>query len=267
MNTRRIFGLVLRYLYLYRRSLPRLIEIFYWPTLELVLWGFITLFLSNSEMFGNSTFVTNVLQFLIGAIILWEVFLRSSLGVSIGFLEELWSKNLFNLFVTPLNEHEFLAGILATGFIKIFASFIVTSIIAWLLYTFNIFSLGPSLLPFVLNLLFSGWVFGIFATAVILRYGVGAEVLAWGIAFAIQPFAAVFYPVSVFPQWLQSIAGFLPLSHVFEGMRSVITTGQIPVTELAWAFGLNFGYLFAAVSFFMYMFRIARQRGYLLRTE
>lgn len=267
MNLRRVYATVLRYMYLYKRSLPRLVEIFYWPTLELLLWGFVTIFLNKVTVTGAPLVVVNVLSFLIGALILWEIFSRSSLGVSIGFLEDLWSRNLINLFVSPLKQIEYLAGILTISFLKVIVTFIVTVVLALVLYAFNVFVLGPALLPFVLNLLISGWVFGIFATAIILRYGVGAEVLAWGVTFALQPFAAVFYPVSIFPGWLQNIAALLPMSHIFEGMRTVLTTGQVPVSQLIWAFGLNALYFVLAIGFFLHIFRVARQRGYLLRTE
>ncbi len=216
---------------------------------------------------GKRILFIAVLSFLLGALILWEIFSRSSLGVSIGFLEDLWSRNLINLFVSPLKQTEYLAAILTISLLKVIVTFAVTVILALILYAFNIFVLGPALLPFVLNLLISGWVFGIFAIAIILRYGVGAEVLAWGITFALQPFAAVFYPVTLFPGWLQQVAAFLPMSHVFEGMRVVLSTGSVPVDQLVWAFLLNLVYLVGAVGFFLYIFRVARQRGYLLRTE
>jgi ABC-2 type transport system permease protein len=141
----------------------------------------------------------------------------------------------------------------------------VTVALAWLLYSFNIFIMGLALLPFVLNLMVFGWAIGVTTTAVILRFGQKAEIMAWGLAFLFQPFSAVFYPVSVLPQWLQQIAWWIPATPVFEGMRAVIKSGAFPWPELLWSLWLNILYLTTAVLYFYYTFHVARQKGLLLR--
>jgi ABC-2 type transport system permease protein len=260
MKFYRIFAIVIRHLYLYKRSLSRLMEIFYWPLLDLMVWGFITLYLDQFK-----AQLPNFLAFFLGALILWDILYRSQQGISISFLEEVWSRNLLNLFVTPLRPGEFLVATMMISIFKLFTAAVVTVALAWLFYSFNIFIMGVALLPFVLNLMVFGWAIGISTTAVILRFGQKAEIMAWGLAFLFQPVSAVFYPVSVLPSWLQHIAWWIPATPVFEGMRSVILSGDFPVQELLWSLWLNLLYLTAAVLYFYHTFHVARQKGLLLR--
>jgi ABC-2 type transport system permease protein len=260
MKLYRIFAIVMRHLYLYKRSLSRLMEIFYWPLLDLLVWGFITLYLDQFK-----AQLPNFLAFFLGAMILWDILYRSQQGISVSFLEEVWSRNLLNLFVTPLKPGEFLVATMAISIFKLFTAAIVTVALAWLLYSFNIFIMGLALLPFILNLMVFGWAIGVSTTAVILRYGQKAEIMAWGLAFLFQPVSAVFYPVSVLPTWLQHIAWWIPATPVFEGMRAVITSGVFPVRQLLWSLFLNLLYITTAVLYFYYTFHVAKQKGLLLR--
>lgn len=260
MKVHRIWALVSRHLYLYKRSLPRLMEVFYWPLLDLLLWGFITIYLK--EFKGN---LPDYVTFFIGALILWDILFRSQSGISISFLEEVWSRNLLNLFVSPLRVSEFLVSTMLLSIFKVIAISIVSAILALTFYSYNILSIGISLLPLVINLLIMGWAIGIITTAVILRYGQQAEILAWGLAFLFQPVSAVFYPVDVLPGFLQQIARFVPSSHVFEGMRGVIKEGRMPVNELIWASGLNAVYLASSIIFFNWIFKIVKVKGSLVK--
>lgn len=260
MRIERILAIVLRHLYLYKRSLSRLMEIFYWPVLDVLVWGFITVFLAQSgEGFPN------YLAFFLGAMILWDILFRSQQGISISFLEEIWSRNLLNLFVSPLRPGEFLIATMLISIFKLIAAALATVLLAWWLFSFNILIMGLALVPFVLNLMMFGWAIGITTTAVILRFGQKAEIMAWGLAFLFQPVSAVFYPVSVFPEWLQKIAWWVPATPVFEGMRSVVQSGDFPLEMLLRSFGLNLLYLTVALGIFYTMFHIAKQKGLLMR--
>ncbi len=260
MKAHRIAAIALRHLYLYKRSISRLMEIFYWPLLDLLIWGFITIYL---EQFQGA--LPNFLAFFLGALILWDILYRSQQGISVSFLEEVWSRNLLNLFVSPLSPAEFLIATMLISLFKLLSAAFVMAILAWLFYSFNIFLIGVALIPFALNLILLGWSIGILTTTLILRYGQKAEILAWGLAFLFQPVSAVFYPVSVLPLPLQKIAWFIPASHVFEGMRSVIRNEGLPIGHLVWAFGLNACYLVASLLLFYHVFEIVKQKGLLLR--
>src|SRR2546429_8374348 len=260
MKLHRIVALLTRHLYLYRRSLPRLMEIFYWPFLDLVVWGFITVYLMRFQ--GQ---LPGVVTFFLGALILWDVLFRAQQGITISFLEEIWARNLMNLFASPLKPSEFLAATMAMSVFKVAAVSIVMVVAALVFYSYNIFVIGLSLIPFVLNLIVAGWTIGVLTTSLIMRFGQEAEVLAWGMVFLFQPISCVFYPMSVLPDWLQAIARLNPAAHVFEGMRAVITAGTFPAHELAWAVVLNAFYLTVLVVWFHMMFAACKEKGLLVR--
>ena len=259
MSLSRIAALIQRHLYLYQRSLPRIMEIFFWPLMDLLVWGFITVYFERSNM-NLPRFVT----FFLGALIFWDILYRAQQGISISFLEEVWSKNLLNLFVSPMRPCEFLVALMSISVGKMLTAGAASALLAWIFYSFNLFVVGISLIPFVFNLLVMGWAIGIISMSMILRYGQEAEVLAWGLGFLIQPFSAVFYPVSVLPVWVQPLSRMIPSSHVFEGMRSVLETGQIPYESLIYATLLNSVYVSLAICFFYYTLRVVKEKGLLI---
>jgi len=260
MKLYRVMAFTTRHLYLYKRSLPRLMEIFYWPFLDLVLWGFVTIYLVQFK--GQ---LPNFVAFFLGALILWDILFRSQQGISVSFLEDMWARNILNIFVTPISPMEYIVALMLVSIVKLAAASVVMVLLAWLFYSFNIFLIGVSLIPLIANLVIMGWTVGIVTTALILRFGQEAEVLAWAVAFLFQPVSAVFYPVSVLPHFLQIIAGVIPSSYVFEGMRRVITSGDFPVSDLLWAAGLNGIYLLLALIFFHQNFDIVKKKGLLVK--
>ena len=260
MKLHRITALISRHLYLYRRSLPRLMEIFYWPFLDLVVWGFITVYLMRFQ--GQ---LPGVVTFFLGALILWDVLFRAQQGITISFLEEIWARNLMNLFASPLKPSEFLAATMAMSVFKVAAVSIVMVVAALVFYSYNIFVIGLSLIPFVLNLIVTGWTIGVLTTSLIMRFGQEAEVLAWGMVFLFQPISCVFYPLEVLPRWLQAVAWANPAAHIFEGMRAVLNEATLPMEHLAWAIGLNLFYLALMVGLFHYTFSVCKERGLLVR--
>ncbi len=221
MKTHRINAVFLRHLYVYPRSFARVLDLVYWPLLGLFVWGFLTIYLREIGKLEFS-FVT----MLLGGLIFWEVFIRTQQAISISFLEEVWSRNLMNLFVSPLTHWEFIVSTILLSIGRTLIPMLLLISLAWLLYAFNIFSLGFAFLPFVLNLAIFGWTIGIFTTALILRFGRTIDVIAWSLPMVIQPISAVFYPVSVLPDWLRHIAFFLPTTHIFEGMRLILIEGK-----------------------------------------
>ncbi|MDT7041351.1 ABC transporter permease [Candidatus Nitronereus thalassa] len=260
MNIGRISALIARHMYLYRRSFPRLLEIFYWPLLDLVVWGFITVYLAQE---GNS--MHGAVTFFLGALIFWDILFRAQQGVTISFLEEIWSRNLMNLFASPLTAGEFLTATMAMSVFKVAAVSIIMAFSALFFYSYNVFIMGLTLIPFVLNLIAAGWIIGILTMSVIMRFGQQAEVLAWGLVFLFQPISCVFYPVSVLPTWLQPVALANPAAHVFEGMRGVLLNQSVPWEHLGWATGLNALYLLIIITIYQYTFSVCKERGMLVR--
>ena len=262
MKWHRIQGVLMRHLYLYQRSLPRLMDIFYWPIFELLLWGFISAFIATFNIAGF-----NAITVLLGAIIFWDLLSQSQRSVSVAFLEEVWEKNFLNLFVTPLTINEFITSSFLLGFTRILMAGSVMAGLAFLLYHFNIFTFGLFLIPFVLNLLVFGWTLGLFSTAIILRFGTSAQVLAFGLITIFQPFSAVFYPVSALPESVHFIAYLIPSTYVFEGMRSVIATGHLSLENFLLAVGTNLIYLLLTFWYFHRMFAVVKEKGILMKLD
>lgn len=259
-SLRRIGAMVMRHVYVLRTSWPRLFELAYWPTLQMVLWGFINQFLAT-----NSSWVAQASGVLIAAVILWDVLFRGQLGVSVSFLEEIWSRNLASLFVSPLRPYEMIVSLMVMSLIRTLIGIVPAALLAILLYKYSIFTLGLPLIAFFANLLIMGWAAGLMISALILRFGLGAESLAWITIFALAPVSGIYYPVSSLPAWLQPVSWLLPSSHVFEGMRAVMFDHSFRLDHLAWAIGLNAVYLAIGTALFLYTFHVARQRGLLMK--
>lgn len=256
----RVGAVMVRQGYLYKRTFHRWLDIVYWPAVDLLVWGFITLFLERQ---GDA--VSRAAGFFLGALILWDILYRAQLSVSVGFLEDVWSRNLLNVWASPIRPSEYVAGTVLVGVIRVTIGAAIAVLLAHAFFDFNFFTIGLTLVPFVLFLGAMGWSIGLFVTAVILRFGEGAEVLAWALAFLFQPFSAVFYPVDVLPGPMQAIADGVPASHIFEGMRQVLAGGPFPAGALAAGGALSVAYLTASWMFFLWMLARVRDRGLLSR--
>ena len=258
-SLRRVWGLTYRHMALYRRSWPRLLELMYWPVLQMCIWGFTTSFLLGRT--GNAAVVAA--GALLGGVLLWEVALRSQMGVAISFLEELWSRNLGHVFVSPIRPWEMVSALIGISVLRMLTGVLPAILLAFLLYAFNLFAMGPVVVLFFANLMVMGWWVALGVVSLILRHGAGAEALAWSVLFGLTPFSAVFYPVSVLPPVVRPIAFALPSSHVFEGMRAALG-GAVLWDQLAWAMALNVVWMAAGIWLFAAQFRQARLRGALL---
>lgn len=258
-SLRRVGAIVRRHIYLLRSSGPRILELVYWPTVQMVLWGFITVFLVN-----HSSWVAQASGVLISGVLLWDVLFRGQLGVSLVFMEEMWSRNLGHLFVSPLRPGELAAALLVMSLIRTLIGVGGAALIAIPLFHFSIFDIGLPLLAFFINLIVMGWAIGLLVSGIVLRHGLGAESMAWIAIFAVQPISGVYYPVDTLPAWLQVVAHILPSSHVFEGMRAVLFDGNFRTDLLVNALLLNVVYLAGGIAAFLAYFRVARVRGQLL---
>jgi ABC-2 type transport system permease protein len=257
----RITAVMLRQMYLYKRTLHRWLEAVYWPVLDITLWGLLSRYIAKTDPTSRIGFG------LLGALISWDILFRAQQSVSVGFLEDMWSRNVLNVWSTPIRAWEYVGGTVLVGILRVALGAGIAIAIAGFAFGFNfIGEVGLPLIPCLLALLLMGWAVGIATTAAILRLGQGAEELAWALGFLFQPFSAVFYPVSVLPGWMRAIAFFVPSSHVFEGMRAILLRGQgLPVRELMWAFAVDVLYLAGAAWLFRWSLRQVRERGLLSR--
>jgi ABC-2 type transport system permease protein len=260
MNIERISGLLLRYVFLYSRSVFRLLDVTFWPILDLLMWGFVTMYMMRLQN-GVPTFVS----FLIGAIIFWNILYRAQQAVSVSFLDDVWAQNLLNVFVAPVRISEFIIATYMVGLMQAIAVTLMLSLMAFVFYAFNVTILKWTLIPFFVNLLILGWTLGMMTTALIIRWGHSAEALAWAVPYIIQPVSAVFYPVSVLPTWLQPVAMMMPSTYAFEGMRKVLRGEVVTVQEMVIPFLLNILYMILAAFLFRRMYEVAREKGLLAR--
>ncbi|MEP4079112.1 ABC transporter permease [Haloferula sp.] len=257
-----IRALVTRQVLLFTRNPVRGFELFFWPVVQLLVWGFVSVYFQQQSA-GEP--VEKMATFLIGAIILWDALFRSQQGVAISFLEDVWTRNLLNIFAAPIRMSEYLAASFTVGLLRVLVTAVVLIIIAALAYSFDLFQFEWTLIAFYGNLMMFGWALGIISISMILRYGHAAESLAWAVPFMIQPFACVFYGVEVLPAWMQWISLAMPPAHIFEGMRGILAGDGIDPSRLLLATGLNVFYLAAAGFLFNHMLGLARERGLLVK--
>ncbi len=256
MNLSRIWGLFLRYYYHLVHSYDRLTDMFFWPLLDLLLWGLTSRYLISTGYIDNRIILT-----LLGGIILWIFPWRGQYEITVNLLEELWNRNLINIFATPLRFSEWVITLLLVGIFKSAISFGFAALVAIWLYATNIFTLGLVLLPWMGILILFGWVFGLFVSGIIMRYGTKIQTLAWTSINIVVPFVGVYYPVSTLPVWAQSVANFVPASYVFEAMRQTILGHPVPVGNLLFPLLLCCLYLALATLFLYRSYRHVLTRG------
>jgi ABC-2 type transport system permease protein len=256
----RVAAMVRRYWYLLRSSWPRILDLIYWPTVQMLMWGFLQLYVSqSSSMFARAGGV------FIGAVLLWDILFRGQLGFSISFLEEMYSRNLANLMMSPLRPAEFIAALMIMSIVRLLIGMIPVTALAVLFFGFNFWSLGFALAAFFLNLILTSWAIGVFVAGLLLRNGLGAESMAWTIMFLFLPLTCVYYPVSVLPHWLQYVAWSLPPTYVFEGMRALLIEHVFRADLMVTAFAFNLVLFVAASLAFMWLLQSARAHGTLLQ--
>jgi ABC-2 type transport system permease protein len=257
----RIGAMLLRHWYLLTSSWPRLLEMVYWPALTLISWGFLQNYIS-----GNASFFAKAGGTLIGAIILWDILFRGQLGFSMSFLEEMWSRNLGNLMMSPLTPFEFLLSLMIMSLIRLAIGIVPMVVMAALFFNFNLFGLGLALVAFFCNLIFTSWAVGIVVSGLVVRNGMGAESLAWTLVFILLPLACVYYPVSVLPTWLQWVAWLLPPTYVFEGMRALMIEKVFRADLMIEALAINAGLFVVAIVVFVALLNSARSHGKLIQS-
>lgn len=258
MNLTRVYAICLRHFFLVIHQMERFFDLLLFPVLSLTLWGFLTEY-ANVLRFGT------LAQFFLGGLILWVIFERFATNIGVDFMFDIWEKTIVNVLATPITVFEYTFGLVLVSLIKIVVSFVAMWFVASIFFGFHIESLGFSLAAFWINLVFFATSLAIFTIAMVIRYGHIIGPLTWILPFFLQPFSAVFYPVSILPPILQKVAWALPLSHVFEGMRFTLGTGGFQRSEFFIALGLNFIYFAIAVLFYVYMFDLVKRKGTLTK--
>ena len=256
----RIKAIAVRHALALKRSPHRLFDVTIWPLVDVFLFGSIGVFAASQEGAG-----TLALAYLLSGIVLWHVVYQAQIALSTGFLEETWSRNLLNLMVTPLREIEYVAGVVLFGMAKLVAGVGLVALTALAFYSFDVTDLGLGIIPVAAILLLVGWLIALFVIAMVLRFGAGAEALAWGILFVVMPLSGVFYPVEALPGLLQPVAAVLPTTYAFAAGRELLDGGGIPWDQLALASVTSIAMAAVVLWYLLRMLTLFRQRGYITR--
>lgn len=260
MSIRRINAILLQELYITKRSLEVIIDLFYFSVVNIVVFGFVFIFLSKANPQAG--------RYLLLGMLLWEIIRITQYSMSVGSLWNVWSRNLSNMFVTPLSLKEYIIAEMLAGVIKALLIFMVIAIISIFVFNFNIFNMGIlNFFFFFINLTIFAWSVGIVILGLIFRYGTRIQALAWGSIFIFQPLTAMFFPVSVLPNFLQTIAYLLPATYIFEAARASLTNPSIDLFKIGIAFGENIFYFLLSLWFFNIMFRKSKETGQFAKME
>jgi ABC-2 type transport system permease protein len=266
LSLRRIGAMLSRYLYVLRSSWPRIAELIYWPAIQMFTWGFLQTYINSQASFAGVTGRFAVAAgTLIGALLLWDSLFRAQLGFSLSFLEEMWSRNMANLLMSPLRPLEFVAALMAMSLIRLAIGIVPVTLLAFWFFGFNLWALGFAVVAFFVNLVLTSWAIGLFVSGLVLRNGMGAEAIAWSILFFVMPFACVYYPVATLPVWLQWVAWCLPPTYVFEGLRALLVAHIFRSDLMLQALAINALLLALGAGAFLRLLDSARRAGSLLQ--
>ena len=253
-------AIFLRQFYLVRGSIARFLPLFIWVTVDMALWGFMSRYL-NQIASARYNFVPGLL----GAVLLWDFFIRVMQGVTMAFLEDVWSRNFLNIFATPLSISDYLAGLILSSIATSSIGLVVMLILSTTVFGLSFFVYGILLLPFILVLFLFGIALGIVGSTIVLRYGPAGEWFVWPIPALVSPFAGVFYPLSMLPAWMRGVSRLLPPSYVFESIRTILAGGKVPVGTLGLAVALAVLYVVLACLAFTWTYRLAVRTGLIAR--
>ena len=259
MNFNKMYGLFLRHFYLIKSSLPRILDLIYWPTIQIILWGFISKFFSI-----HSDYYSNTLGVILTCAILYDILFRSSISFNMLFLEEIWSRNFTNLFIAPLKLKEIIVSLIFTALIRTLIGLVPAIMLTSPLFGVSILKLGLPLLFLFLSLYLFGITLGLFVSSGLIRFGPSFENIAWSTMFLLAPFGCIYYPVEILPEIFQSIAFALPLVYIFEETRNILVNGTVNYENIINAVYLNGFYLILSISVFYYSFDKAREKGTLI---
>ena len=259
MNWGKVFALSLRHIYLIKGSFPRILDLIYWPTIQIFLWGFISKFFTLS-----SSYFENTVGIILSAAILYDFLFRSSISYNMMFLEEIWSRNFTNLFIAPIKLSEIITALTFTAIFRTLIGLVPAALIAIPLFGVSIFKIGAPLIFLLITLYIFGVTLGLLVTAGLVRFGPSFENIAWASLFFLAPLGCIYYPIEILPEWLQVIAKLLPLVHIFEEMRNILIHDTVDYYQILKAVFISFLYFVVGIIIFYLSYKGAKNRGTLI---
>lgn len=255
MSFRRIWAVVLRYLYA-SRDPSRIGEFIVWPMIDM---GYLGLM---ATWFGSLSSNNHILTYFICALILWQIIYRANFEICFNILDEYWEQNLINFIASPLKPAEWVTAAMVSGLLKISFTLLFGAFIGWIFFQVNIFSLGWMLPLFVILCLLSGWIVGFIGAGIIIYKGSKYPQIPWVLITLVALFSSIYYPLKVLPHWMLPISQSLPMTYVFAGLRDWISTGVVSENYFIYSFILSAVYLVLSIAFFLYMYEKSRVRGF-----
>ncbi len=259
MNFNRMYGLFLRHFYLIKSSFPRILDLIYWPSIQIILWGFISKFFSIYSDYYNNT-----VGIILTCAILYDFLFRSSISFNMLFLEEIWSRNFTNLFIAPMKISEIIISLVFTALIRTLIGLVPAILLTSPLFGISILNLGIPLFFLFLSLYIFGITLGLFVSSGLIRFGPSFENIAWSSLFLLAPLGCIYYPIEILPEFFQILAKGLPLVYIFDETRNILVNNFVNYENLAFAFYLNAFYLLIGISLFFFSFSKARKKGSLI---
>ena len=259
MNWNKIFALSLRHIYLIKGSFPRILDLIYWPTIQIFLWGFISKFFTLS-----SSYYSNTVGIILSAAILYDFLFRACISYNMMFLEEIWSRNFTNLFIAPIKLSEIIAALTFTAIFRTMIGLVPAALLAIPFFGVSILKIGTPLIFLLITLYIFGVTLGLLVTSGLVRFGPSFENIAWASLFFLAPLGCIYYPIEILPEWLQIIAKLLPLVHIFEEMRNILIYDIINYSQIFKAILISFLYFVVGVTTFYLSYNGAKNRGTLI---
>ena len=259
---RRIIAISRRHAYVLMRSPHRFFDISVWPLVDTLLFGSIGVYFARQSQPDAAELL---LGFMLAGIVLWHVVYQAQIALATGFLEEIWSRNLLSMMVTPLREWEYVAGVALFGLVKLVIGVGGVVLLAVGAYAFDITDMGFGLIPVAAVLIAVGWTVSLFVIGLVLRFGTGAEALVWGILFVVMPLSGVFYPIDALPAFVRPIAHVLPTTYAFQAGRELVAGGPMPWGTLGLAVATTVAAAVLALTYVRWSLHVFRSRGYITR--
>ena len=261
MNYLRIKAIIAQEFFMFYRAIEIVIDLVVFPVMSIIVFGFLSKYLAgiDSPVIGKSVLM---------GMLLWQFIWITQYTISLGSMWNIWSRNLSNLFVTPLSVTEYIFAQSMSGVIKALVILAFSSIITIQVFDFNLLELGiANLFWSVINLSLFAFSLGIGILGLIFRFGTRIQAFAWGALPLFQPLTAAFYPVSVLPRSLQLVAFMLPPTYVFEAGRQALEGRPVIMGYYATALLLNTVYLLIAILLFNFLFKKSKESGQFARNE
>ncbi|HEV2916351.1 MAG TPA: ABC transporter permease [Candidatus Babeliales bacterium] len=257
ISARSVWALVLRYLRLLMRDTNLKLATIYWPMLDIIVWGFLGTWLQKAHTDGVVPYTAIVLL----GILLWQITSRGATYIFKCFAEELWSRNIVNLFSLPISLIEWMLAAIIYTSIVVMLVFLFCTMVIKLFYDISVMYIFSALLLFGPPLFFSACWLGFSCLHIIAYCGKRTEEIGWVYAWFFAPFGGAYYPIEVLPTWAQTISHCLPMSYVFEGMRAYLIRAQDPWPYITKAYILSIIYALVAMCLFIIIFNKSKQKG------